>query len=155
MKHRRKAANRFVIQFLKTNASSSSAATDDLVEKWKAEENQRQFRTACLPKTGLSAADKEKYYSCYILYGFDNRDRLRQAHPTLTMVEITCLLAKYWRIHKEANDATYRHYKALFEQMAFARKHKPGLIERYPEKTAEDIDRLVLKMYAKWHATSC
>lgn len=150
MKQRRKAANRFVIEFLKRNAASTTT-TPDLVEKWKAEDNQRQFRTTCLPKNNL---DKEKYYSCYILYGFDNRDRLRQAHPTLTMVEITCLLARYWQIHKKANDATYRHYKALFEQMAFARKHKPGLIERYPDKTEEDIDHLLIKMYAKWHATS-
>jgi hypothetical protein len=138
---RRKASNTFIIQFLKEHCPKET------VDAWKTEENQTKWKTTLLPK---KPGDKEKYYSCYILYGFDNRDRLRKANPTMTMVEITCLLAKYWRIHKEANDTTYQHYKSLFEQMAFVRKHRRGLVERYPDKTEDEIDNLLMKMYAKW-----
>lgn len=138
---RRKAANVFIVQFLKKHCSK------EIVDKWKTEENQDKWKSTLLPK---KSGDKEKYYSCYILYGFDNRDRLRKSHPNMTMVEITCLLAKYWRMHKEANDATYQHYKSLFEQMAFARKHRKSLIERYPDKSEDEIDNLLMKMYAKW-----
>jgi hypothetical protein len=117
-----------------------------VVDKWKDELIQERWNTVLLPKKPV---DKEKYYSCYILYGFDNRDKLRKSNPKMTMIEIMCLLAKYWRIHKEANDDTYRHYKNLFEQMAFSRKHKQDLVDRYPEKTEEDIDNLLIKMYSR------
>ena len=138
---RRKAVNTFFIQFLKEHCSK------EIIDQWKTEENQNKLKTTLLPK---KPGNKEKYYSCYILYGFDNRDRLRKANPTMTMVEITCLLAKYWIMHKEANDDTYRHYKSLFEQMAFARKHRKSLIERYPDKSEDEIDNLLIKMYSRW-----
>lgn len=141
MKKRRKAANIFIINFLKEHCDK------EILDLWKSQEIQDKWKATLLPKKSV---DKEKYYSCYILYGFDNRDRIRKNNPTMSMVEIMCLLAKYWRIHKEANDTTYQHYKTLYKQMAFSRKYKQGLIERYPEKSIDEIEKLLLKMYEKW-----
>jgi hypothetical protein len=140
--NRRKNANSFVVKFLKEHT------TPEVLELWKSETNQNEWKTTLLPKKPIE--DKEKYYSCYILYGFDNRDKIRRSNPQLSMVEITRLIAKYWMIHKKANDETYKHYTLLFERMAFSRKHKKELVERYPEKTEAEIDSLLTKMHAKW-----
>ena len=145
MKPRRKMSYKYVSQFLKKHNCDK-----DVIEDWLCEDNRIAWEKTLLPKRII---DKEKYYSCYILYGFDYRDALRAKYPEKGMVEITCLLAKYWSIHRDLQDHTWYHYKALFDEMSFVRKNRVDMVARYPDKTPEAIDYLLRDIYAQLKAT--
>lgn len=130
--------NLHVINFLKKHSSNH------LLEEWNSEENQLKFRSI-----RSYNPDKKRRCTCYILYCLDKRDELKKQYPFYTNSQITSILAKNWRDHKNNNDDIYNYYKEKDKKQLFFTEQDSSLAIKYPHLSKEELNSIIEKMYKK------
>lgn len=129
--------NAFIIQFLKTNGHP------ELIPVWCSNENQEKFNKLRV----LNEQSEKRRCSCYILYCIDRRPELKKEYPCYPNTQITALLAKEWRDHRDKQDEVYKKYKLKDKKQVFLKSHWEGIKLKYPNLSENEITKLLDKMF--------
>jgi len=96
--------------------------------------------------------------TCFILFCIDRRKELQLQNPHVPNKQITSMLAKEWREHKQIaqenktsnEDNIYNKYKARYEKIIFFDKHKNMVKEKYPELDEQEVEMALENLYMKY-----
>jgi hypothetical protein len=149
--------NAFVVKFLK----QYEQVCPGIIDSWYAKDIQEKFNSfkskkccahECISTDGVYAQKP----TSFILYCMDKRGELQEQNPHVPNKQITAMLAKEWKIHKQlaqeatvSSDNIYNKYKQRYEKTKFFDKHRDTVKEKYPELNEQEIEMTLDKLYMK------
>lgn len=149
----------FVVKFLKQYEHTCPGITDswyskDVQEKFNSFKSRKCCTHECVSEDG-SATQKP---TCFILFCIDRRKELQEQNPHVPNKQITSMLAKEWREHKQLaqenktfnEDNVYNIYKARYQKIFFFGKHKNMVKEKYPELDEQEVEMALENLYMKY-----
>lgn len=132
----------FVIKFLK----SYETQCPEIVNDWCSNDIQKSFS-----KLRHEREKGKKRCTCYILFCLKRRPELKEQYSYISNKEITSMLAKEWREHRDNKDDVYIQFKKEDEKQVFFNKHRTEICEKYPHLSDTEINIALQKMYHKIH----
>ena len=95
--------------------------------------------------------------TCFILFCIDRRKELQEQNPHVPNKQITSMMAKEWREHKQLAqenktsnvDNVYNRYKTRYEKINFFDKHKNTVKEKYPDLDDQEVEMALENLYMK------
>lgn len=149
----------FVVKFLKQYEQICPGITDswyskDVQEKFNSFKSKKCCAHECVSEDG-AATQKP---TCFILFCIDRRKELQLQNPHVPNKQITSMLAKEWREHKQIaqenktsnEDNIYNKYKVRYEKIIFFDKHKNMVKEKYPELDEQEVEMALENLYMKY-----
>jgi len=154
----------FVAKFLKQYENTCPGITDswyvnDVQEKF----NSFKSRKCCTHECVSEGGSHVQKPTCFILFCMDRRKELQEQNPHVPNKQITSMLAKEWRDHKQLallapsaqedttlNDNIYNKYKDLYQKKQFFDKHKNVVKDKYPELNEPELEVALEKLYVKY-----
>jgi hypothetical protein len=132
----------FVIKFLK----NYEAQCPNIVNAWCSNETQALFN-----KLRHEREKGKKRCTCYILFCLKRRPELKEQYSYISNKEITSMIAKEWREHRDKKDDVYMQFKKEDEKQVFFNKHRMEICDKYPHLTNTEINIALQKMYDRIH----
>lgn len=149
----------FVVKFLKQYEQTCPGITDswyskDVQEKFNSFKSKKCCTHECVSEDG-SATQKP---TCFILFCIDKRKELQEQNPHVPNKQITSMLAKEWREHKQLAqenktsnvDNVYNRYKTCYEKIIFFDKHKNMVKEKFPDLDDQEVEMALENLYMKY-----
>jgi hypothetical protein len=159
----------FVVKFLKQYEQICPGITDswyskDVQEKFNSFKSKKCCAHECVSEYGSAtpfgggrcAATQKP--TCFILFCIDRRKELQLQNPHVPNKQITSMLAKEWREHKQIaqenktsnEDNIYNKYKVRYEKIIFFDKHKNMVKEKYPDLDEQEVEMALENLYMKY-----
>jgi len=159
----------FVVKFLKQYEQICPGITDswyskDVQEKFNSFKSKKCCAHECVSEDGSAnpfgvgrcAATQKP--TCFILFCIDRRKELQLQNPHVPNKQITSMMAKEWREHKQIaqenktsnEDNIYNKYKVRYEKIIFFDKHKNMVKEKYPELNEQEVEMALENLYMKY-----
>lgn len=149
----------FVVKFLKQYEHVCPGITDS----WYSKDVQKKFssfksKKCCAHECVSEDESATQKPTCFILFCIDRRKELQLQNPHVPNKQITSMLAKEWREHKQLaqenktfnEDNVYNKYKARYEKIVFFDKHKNMVKEKYPELDDQEVEMALENLYMKY-----
>lgn len=159
----------FVVKFLKQYEQTCPGITDswyskDVQEKFNSFKSKKCCTHECVSEDGSATAKSggrcaaTQKPTCFILFCIDRRKELQEQNPHVPNKQITSMLAKEWREHKQLAqenktsnvDNVYNRYKTRYEKMIFFDKHKNTVKEKYPDLDDQEVEMALENLYMKY-----
>jgi hypothetical protein len=150
----------FVVKFLKQYEQICPGITDswyskDVQEKFNSFKSKKCCAHECVSEYGSFGTQKP---TCFILFCIDRRKELQLQNPHVPNKQITSMLAKEWREHKQLaqenktsnEDNIYNKYKVRYEKIIFFDKHKNMVKEKYPDLDEQEVEMALENLYMKY-----
>lgn len=133
----------FIINFLRQYEEQCPG----IVEAWCSVDVQNQFNA--FRNRNLEAPKRRM--TCYILYCMDQRKLFQKQNPHLPNKYITSMLAREWRIHRDANDDIYKFYKDLDTRLKFFNENRSVINKQYPILSPAQVEIILEKLFVKYN----
>jgi hypothetical protein len=138
-----KKQNLFIIKFLRQYEEQCPG----IVEAWCSVDVQNQFNLL----RNRNPETPKRRMTCYLLYCMDQRKHLQKQNPYLPNKNITSMLAREWRAHRDANDGIYLFYKNLDARLKFFNDNRSVINKQYPELSPYEVEIILEKLFVKYN----